>query len=270
MKKLLAYLLMLLPGLTFGQLFPKVPEFRGNLRQVNEKRYGREVAGLKKTDGKYRPKAFSGWILTYRFDQKSRLLSRTEAYNNKVQSKKIYTYQTDGSHFRVRETEKSSASGENGNFLETEEFLKPDGQVTEVNYLSFDAKAGKASLFMVENGAQYSGGKLTAFKRVQLSDNNDTTSVESCKLLYDNAGRLSEITRTDVSSGFNTIIRLHYNWRGLVDRYSVDLMAELQETGEKQLQDIYYRYDRRGNWKRMYRGSGSKKQLEAKRKNKYW
>lgn len=270
MKKLLAYFLLLLPGLAFGQLFPKVPDFRGNLRQVTEKRYGREVAGLKKTDGKYRPKPFSGWVLTYQFDQKSRLLSRTDTYNNGVQSKKIYSYRRDGSLMITRETEKSNASGENGNFQETEELVKSDGLVAEVDYLSFDAKTGETSLFMVEKDAHYSGGKLIDFKRIQFGDQNDTTTVESCKLAYDNSGRLSEITRTDVSSGFNTIIRLYYNQRGLVDRYSVDLLSELQEIGEKQLQDIYYRYDRRGNWKRMYRGSGAQKQLEAKRKNKYW
>lgn len=270
MKKLAAYFLIILPGLAFGQLFPKVPDFRGNLRQVTEKRYGREVPALKKTDGKYRPAAFSGWTLTYKFDKAARLVSRTEVYNNKIESKKLYTYKTEGPRKIIRQTEKSSNSSENGNFQETQEISKSDGQIAEVDYLSFDAKTGSTSLYLVENDAQYAGGKLASFRRVQFDDRGDTTGVEACTLTYDKSGRLSVINRTDVASGFNTVIRLHYNGRSRVDRYSVDLLTELQEAGKKQVQDIYYKYDRHGNWKRMYRGAGKKKQMEAKRKNKYW
>lgn len=270
MKRFAVYFLFLLPCMAFGQLFPKVPDFRGNVRQVTEKRYGREIPGLRKTDGKYRPGAFSGWTFTYVFDRNSRLITRTEAFNNHIESRKRYTYKIDGSRKIVRQTETSNASNAKGDFQETEITTGSDGQVSEVNYLGFDAKTGKTSLYMLENSARYSDGKLTGFKRIQFGEKEDTASVEACNLIYDNRGRLSGIRRADAESGFSTVIDIHYNLRGCVDRYSVDLLAELQEIGQKQLQDIYYRYDRHGNWKKMYRGTGRSKQLEARRKNKYW
>jgi YD repeat-containing protein len=270
MKKLAAYFLILLPGLAFAQLFPKVPGFTGNLRQITEKRYGREVPGLKKTDGKYHANAFSGWTLTYRFDKNSRLISRTEVNNGKIESKKQFTYKVDGPLKIIRQTETGIASKENGSFLETQQLLNSGGQISEVDYLSYDAKTGATSLYLVENKASYSNGKLMSFRRIQFDDRGDTTSVEACTLSYDEAGRLAAINRSDVNSGLNTMIHLHYNSRGRIDRYSVDLLAELRGIGNNQVQNIFYKYDRHGNWKRMYRGAGRKKQLEAKRKNIYW
>ncbi len=272
MKKFAVYFLIFLPGLAFGQLFPKATDFTGNIRQVVEKKYGKEVNYFRLFKGIYRPAAFSGWKYTYHFNEHSELAKRTETFRGEVKAEYVYQRETGENRNVVREIATEKTAGHEGDYLEYENFMNQQGQIKKVNYWSFNAKACTRDLFMVEQNAQYQGNKLVAFTRRLINEPGDTAtaSTEACKLFYNGAGKLIRIERTDLVSGFKTIIYYHYNGKGWVDHYSVDLLTELQGTGpNNQLQDTYYTYDRSGNWTRMYWKAGKKYRLEAKRRTRY-
>jgi len=270
MKKLAIYFMILMPCLAFGQLFPKVPDFKGNIREVVEKKYGKEARSFRFLGITYRSATFSGWKYTFDFDENSKLVKQTEAFKNEIRAEYIYQRKTEGSQQIVREITTDNNSGHEGDYLETENYFDQKGRLEKVNYRSFDAKSGKSSLYLIEKDAKYIGERLSSFSRQLIDENGDTSGTEVCKLFYDSSGRLSRIERADAVSGFKTTIYYHYNNRGWVVQYSVDLLTELQEIGKNQVQHIYYSYDSHGNWTRSYWLKDKKKHLEAKRKNKYW
>ena len=269
MKIILVYLLILLPFITFGQLFPEVPAFRGNIKKVIEKRYGQEYNPWRKDSGSYKPGVLSGWKYIYLFDKNSRLSKRIATRNGIIQNTCSYLTKTDGNRKIVQEKTKDYLSDKKEYTLEYENFIDQDGKIRKVNFREQVSPESSKELFMYEMNAEYNKNKLTAFTRYNISATGDTASGEKCLLNYDSSGRLKRIDRKDLSSGFTTSIHYYLNEKGRVGHYSIDLMTEIQEYGRKQIQDIYFKYDKRGNWTRMYRKSGRKINLEAKRTIKY-
>ncbi len=270
MKKIFAYLFILLPYLAFGQLFPKVPDFNGNVKKVVEKRYGKELATFRKDSGVFKPGAFSGWKYTYLFDENSALTKRINTFQGKVRTE--YTYQTEitGSRKILREKATDFDSDRKEYVIEYENFLDQEGRVRKVNFWSGNTPESAKELFLFEVDALYDKAKLIEFTRHNIRIDGDTASGEKCSLFYDSDGRLARIERKDISSGFKTAIQYNYNQQGFADHYSIDLFTQIQEYGREQIQEIYFKYDRRGNWTRLYWKSGKKNRLEAKRKISYY
>ena len=269
MKKTVLHILLLLPVLAFGQLFPRVPELRGSIKKVVEKRYGKELNTFRKDSGVFRPGAFSGWKYTYLFDENSRPTRRTNTFQRKVRATYTYQTETSGDKRTDREIIQNYNSGQKEYIIEYENLTDQQGRVQKVNFWSYHTSESSKTLFLFETNAVYEDEKLTAFTRHNIKLNGDTASGEKCLLYYDHPGRLIQIERQDIASGFKTIIQYHYNEKGLVDHYSIDLLTEIKEYGKEQIQDIYFRYDRRGNWTRMYWKSGKKNRLEARRTIRY-
>lgn len=269
MKKFVVYILLLLPCFAFGQLFPNVPDFRGNIKKVVEKRYGKEFNPWRKDSVSYNPGVYSGWKYTYLFDKKSKLTKRINTFQGKVQSECDYKTTTTASSVLKTETTRDYTSGVKESVVEYENFTDATGRIQKANSWSKNSATGTKELFLVEDNAVYNQKKLISFTRHSLEPNGTAASEEECKLQYNSFGRLTRIDRKDISSGFTTGIQYHYNTRGLVDHYSIDLLTEVQEYGKTQILDVYFKYDRRGNWTRMYRKSAKKIQLEARRKIYY-
>lgn len=270
MKKFAIYILLLLPGIAFGQLFPKFADFKGNVEKVVEKQYGKEVTSYKQFKGIYRPKTFSGWKYTYLFDGNSNLIKRTNTFQGKIVADYLYQRDTIENRLIEREINIDNVNGTQGDYLEYEYFTDSQGRIEKINSWSFNGKEHTRGLFMIEQNVGYKQDKIISFTRHNIEINGDTASGEKCNLYYNPSGNLIRIERKDIDSGFTTVINYHNNGKGFVDHYSVDFLIELQEYGTKnQIQDIYYKYDRHGNWIRMYRKSGDKNRLEAKRKIKY-
>jgi hypothetical protein len=81
---------------------------------------------------------------------------------------------------------------------------------------------------------------------------------------------LNRIERKNLDTGFTTILEYSYNQAGAANHTFVDFLTEIKEFGMKdQIQDIYYRYDSRGNWIRKYWKAEDNYVLEARRKIKY-
>jgi len=90
MKKFAAIFLILIPCITFGQLLPKIPDFKGNIRQVTEKRFGRELNFLGLFKKAYYPGIYSGWKYSYQFNEHSKLIRRKNAFHRKIEAENFY------------------------------------------------------------------------------------------------------------------------------------------------------------------------------------
>lgn len=269
MKIIIIYFLIVIPCFAFGQLLPKVPEFKANIKKVVEKRYGQEFNPWRKDSGSYKPGVFSGWKSTYLFDENSKLTQRIVTFKGKINNVCSYLTKNEGNRKIVQEKTKDYLSDQKEYMLEYENFMDQDGRIIKVNCREQISPESSKELFLFETNAEYNKSKLTAFTRYNITATGDTASSEKCLLTYDTRGRLKRIDRKDISSGFTTSIQYYFNDKGLVGHYSIDLMTEIQEYGKKQIQDIYFKYDTRGNWTRMYRKSGKKNVPEAKRSIKY-
>jgi len=269
MKNILVYLFFLIPFISQGQLFPELPEFRGNIKRVVEKKYGKEFNPWRKDSGSYKPGVFSGWKYTYHFDQNTKLSQRIVTCNGKIQKTYSYLTKTEGNRKIIQEKTKDYISDQKEYMLEYENFIDQNGKIIKVNFREQITPENSKELYLIETDAEYNKNKITAFTRYNVSD-SDTSSGEKCIINYNSSGRVKRIDRKDISSGFTTTIQYYYNGKGQIERYSIDLLTEIREFGKQQIQNIYFKYDNRGNWTRMYRKSDKKNQLEAKRTIRYY
>lgn len=269
MRKFLIYLIFLLPCFAYGQLFPDLPEMKGRVKKIVEKRYGKEVRNTRILDGIFRPKMYSGWKYIYQYDENSKLLKRTNTFQGKIVADYVYERKTIDNRTIVREKINSNDPGSAGDYIEYENFRDAGGKLVKVNLWAFNAAGNKWEIFQVEQNAEYSGDRLNSFTRYMTNGKGDFSSGEKCSFFYNTSGQLVQVERKDLASGFRTVIGYEYNKRGLIKNSSIDFLVEIQEYKKMQIQEISYQYDNQGNWVRKYWKSKDKDLLEAKRKIKY-
>lgn len=269
MKKFTFYLLLLIPCLTSGQLFPKVPDFMGNIKTVVEKRYGKELATFKNDSGVFKPNVFSGWKYTYLFDENSKLVKLTSTFQEKIRAEYFYESNTIGNKRIVREITEKNEQNQAIEYIEYENITDSEGKIKEVGFWSFNQQKNKRELFLVEKDVAYKNDQLSSFTRYNINENGESDSGEKCTLFYDLSGKLIRIERKDNITNFNTNLYYQYNNRGFIKRFSIDYMVGLRDDQNKQRQENYFKCDRRGNWTKKYWIANGKKLLEARRKIKY-
>jgi hypothetical protein len=271
MKKFTLIFLILIPCITFGQLLPKIPDFKGNIKQVTEKRFGKEFnlfGLLKKT---HYPGLYSGWKYTYRFNKQSKLISQLTTFHREIESEYFYQYDTIGNSRIQREITGKKSKKNQGDYTEYEEFQNIGGFPEKVIYRSFNSKDNTTEIFLIEQGVEYRNDKLLTFSRQTISSDGNMGSVEKCSLFYNSFGQLIRLERKNLDTELTTILYYYYNDKGFVDHYSIDYMTDLVEFGsKKQVQEVYFKYDSHGNWTKKYWKSGKESRLEAKRKISYW
>ena len=270
MKKFAAYILIVLPSLVFGQLLPKVPDFKGDIESITEKRYGKEVSSSKQDSTIFKPRKFSGWEYEYLFDANSKLKKRTVKINGVVSSDYVYERNQVGNRIIEREIVQDYLHDKKGDYIEYESFVNNNEQVEKVNFWSFDAQKNALELFVVEENAVYDKNKLTEFIRYNVKENGDYDNGEKCRLFYDNYSRIMRIEREDISTKLKTILYYYYNKKGFISQFSIDYLVGLRNNQNNQKQNIYYKYDQHGNWiKRYYWISDTRKRMEDRRKINY-
>lgn len=270
MKLSVIYVLLLVPFICRGQLFPNIVDFHGQIDRVIEKKYGKEFTSSKKDSGVFRPGKYSGWKYIYSFDENSRIARQVNVFLNEVQSESSYQRSTKDDRIIVeREVISFTDLTKPGNCIEYENFINPEGLIVKVNYWSVDLKRNTRELFLVETDAVYLRGKLQSFVRRNVNENGELDTGERCDLIYDGAGRLIRIERKDIETDLKTVLNYSYNPQGFLDHYSVDFLIGLPVYGKNPKQDIYYKCDRHGNWVKKFWLSGGKKLLEARRMIKY-
>jgi hypothetical protein len=266
MRKFLIYLIFLLPTLAYGQLFPELPELKGNIKKIVEKRYGKEVTNPRLIDAIFRPKAFSGGKYLYEFDEHTKLLKRTNILQGKVIADYSYERKTIDNRIVVREKMNNNENDSTGDYIEFENFIDPKGKVIKVNFWAFSEQKNNWEIFQVDQNAEYSGDRLNCFTRYQTNEKGDFSNGEKFSFFYNASGQLTQIERLNLASGFRTVIGYEYNEKGLIINSTIDFLVEIQEYKKTQIQKISYQYDSRGNWVKKYIESGDKNILEAKRK----
>jgi len=269
MKKIAFYFLLLLPSLTFGQLFPEIPHFMGNIKTVVEKRYGKELATFKKDSGVFKPGTFSGWKYIYLFDENSKLVKRTSTFQEKIRAEYFYEINTIENKRIVREITSKNEQNQAIEYIEYENITDSDGKIQEVGFWSFNQLKNKRELFLVEKNVEYKNDLLTSFTRYNINESGKPDSGEKCTLFYDASGKLIRVERKETAANFNTILYYFYDNRGFIKRFSIDYMVGLRDDQNKQRQENFFKCDRHGNWTKKYWMSGKKKILEARRKIKY-
>lgn len=223
---------------------------------------------LKRDSGVFKPKTFSGWETIYQFEN-SKLVNRTSQLNGTVNADYQYQREQVGDIRTEREIIQDNAKGQKGDYIEYENFINAEGQVEKVNFWSFTAKENVRELFLVEMNAGYDKGKLMVYMRHSVKEDGEMDTGEKCSLFYDASDHLIRMERQDIASNFKTILYYYYNKRGFVNRFSIDYLVGLRNDQNTKKQDIYYKYDRQGNWTRRYWISDKKRRLEDKRKIKY-
>jgi len=269
MKSVVLFILFLMPFITFGQLFPKLPEFRGDIEKVTEKRYGKELNQTKKDSAVFKPGKYSGWKYTYLFDENSKLKSRTNSFQNKVMTEYSYHRNKIGDRIIEQEIIDKDNRGHAGDYVEYENFTDSDGRITKVNFWAVDHQKNTRELFMIEMNAEYKKGKLISFTRHNVSEKGEMDIGERCELFYDSEGRIVRIERKDIESNLKTELSYTLNTNGFLDHYSIDFLVGMPVYGKNPKQDIYYKCDKHGNWVKMYWFADQKKIIEAKRNIKY-
>lgn len=269
MKNIFLSVFFLLPCLAWGQLFPKIADFHGNIVRITEKRFGKELNQTKRDSGIFKPGKYSGWKFTYFFDQEGRLSKRINLFENKPMTEYSYQRSKDGNRLLEREIIGSDRNTHGGECIEYENFVDPDGKIIKVNFWAIDQKKNTRELFLVEQNAEYDQGHLVSFTRHLVNEKGDIDTGETCRLIYDQNGRLVRIERKDIESELKTVLDYNYNRMGFLDHYSVDFMVGLPIYGKNPKQDIYYKCDKHGNWIRKYWLSNGKKLVEARRIIKY-
>lgn len=270
MKKLALFLLLLLPVITFGQLFPDIPDLKGNIEKIIEKRHGKEVVSSKKDSGVFKPGKFSGWKYTYLFDENQKLIKRVNTLRGKVMAEYLYQSDTDNNRLIKREIAKNYTNNQEENNIEHENFTDSRGLIQKVNSWSVSKNNGTRELLLFETETEYDNNKLTGFTRYYIAEKGDTTGGERFSLFYDSANKLIRIERRDIVLDLKTILYYNYDDRGNVCHLSIDYLVGLRNFDNNKKQDTFFKYDRRGNWvKKYYLLSGKKKGLEAKRSIKY-
>ena len=252
MRRLILYFLILCPTIVFGQLFPKADDFKGNIRSIVEKRYGREGKYLLVFKEAFRPTVYSGLKYNYEFARNQASIQRINTFRGKFIANHVYQRDSTANRVTFRETLAENENGPVGDYSEYENIYSPDGKIEKVNYWIYDASNGVRKLFEVEQDAEYDQGKLTSFTSRQMDENGNVFSEEKCKLFYSSNGRLSRIDRIDQQSGYTTTISYSYDGQGFVSYFSVDFLVELQEYGKTQVQYVYFTNDKYGNWTKTY------------------
>lgn len=269
MKRLVIYLFLLFPFLSFGQLLPKLPEFNGNIAKIVEKKYGKELKDANLPKNYFRAKSFSGWKYSYYFDQNSRLTKRTNTFNRKLKAEYIYQHERSGNRIIERELIADPASPQNGNYMEYENFTDSLGRISMVNHWTYSAREGKRELVEIENNAEYKNNVLSSFTRYLINTDGEKSDGEKCSLFYDSHGNLIRTERKDLSSGFSSVISYEYDSRNFLIQYSIDFLTEIQEFQRNQVQEIAFQCDQKGNWTKMFWKTAAGKRLIARRKISY-
>lgn len=256
--------------LSWAQLYPNLNDLVGKVEQVTERKYGKEINFILLKKGTYWINIFSGWEYIYDYDLEGRVKKRTVKYNGKLQAEYTYQYETDENKQVSREIVSYDRDEKEGNYLELESFFDSKSRVEKVNYSAFDAKECTKETFLIEHSPVYENRKLISFFRTQINQTGDTTGIEKCIIEYNDLQKPVQITRIDLNSELSIKIFYTYNPENYLSQYSIDFLTEIQEYKKTQIQEIFFEYDKHGNWIKMFKLKDGKNIPEVRRKILYY
>ncbi len=295
MRTILLYIIILIPTISFGQLFPSIQDFNGKIESVVEKRYGKELILFNRWTGVYLPRCYSGWKHVYHLDTNGRLESRINTFKGKLRANCIYEYDSSENVTHEREIDNDTVSNYKGNYIEDEYIIDLNGKIEKVNIWSFHSADSSKKIIVVEKDIKYDSlNNITSYYRHGYDINDKETIGELYVIFYDSNSRVIRVeekaigTKTilietennmrafkDIPISKPELLRewiYQYDSKGLLISYTIKYYGELHKGGPNGGKDykLSFRYDNKNNWIKMYKQLGdSKKRLEAKRRIKY-
>lgn len=307
MKKILQHLtLILIPSISFGQLFPSVSDFNGDITKVIELNYGREIYLFNRWTGINIPRCYSGWKYVYYFDEYKRLNRRVNTFKGKIRADYIYEYDSTENITIEREIVNEPFGNDKGNYVEDEYIFNSNGQIEKVNIWSFHAIDSSKEIIVVEkNIKRDSINKITSYYRYGFDKDGEEINGVLYVLYYDSLARVIRIEERDIEKKTKSIefdnqtktlreipnskpeklkqisiskselLRqwlYEYNSKGQTILYAINYYGELNKASSNgaKVYKLFFKYDENNNWIKMYKQVGtSKKRLAAKRKIRY-
>lgn len=294
-KLIVCLLIILIPTISFGQLFPSIEDFNGEIEKVVDKRYGKEVYIFNRWTGVYLSRCYSGWKYVYQFDSIGNLERRTNSYKRKLRADIIYKYDSSANVAYEREIVNDNINNNKGNYIEYEYILDLNGKIEKVNIWSYHFADSSKEIIAVGKDIKYdSFGKIISYYRHGYDFKGKELIGELYLIHYDSLSRVVAVeekaiyektilvesdnntqTFEDVPISEPELLKkwiYKYNTKGQVVSYTIKYYGELYKASSGGGQDykLFFKYDNKNNWTKMHLQLGdSKKSLKAKRRIKY-
>jgi hypothetical protein len=294
-RYIISVLIILIPIISFGQLFPSISDFNGKIEKVVEKRYGKEVYLLNRWTGIYLPRCYSGWKYVYYLDTNGRLERRINSFKGKLRADYIYKYDSTKEAIHEREIVNDTVNNHKGDYIEDEYILNSEKKIEKVNIWSFYSTDSSKKIIVVEKDIQYDSlNNITSYYRHGYDINGKEIKGKLYVILYDSLSRVIAVEEKaidqktiivesdnhtqsfkDVPISEPELLKrwiYKYNSKGQLDSYTIKYFGEEYKASSGGGEDfkLFFKYDNKNNWIKMYKQLGnSKKRLEAVRKIKY-
>ncbi len=292
---IISLLIILIPTISFGQLFPSISDFNGEIERVVEKRYGKEVYLFNRLTGIYMPRCYSGWKYVYHLDTNARLIRRTNFFKGKVQADYIYKFDSTEKVIHKREIVNDTVTNHNGDYIEDEFLLDSEGKIEKVNIWSFKSTDSLKKIIAVEKDVQYDSlNNIISFYRTSYDRNGNEINGNLYVIFYDSKSRVAKVeekaigtkpilvetenngkTFKDIPISEPELLKewiYHYDPKGLLISYTLKHYGELHKSDSNGGKDykLFFKYDDKNNWIKTYHQLGnSRKRLIAKRRIEY-
>lgn len=294
-RHIVSLLILLIPTISFGQLFPTIEDFNGEIEKVVDKRYGKEVYLFNRWTVMYLSKCYSGWKYVYQLDSNGKLERRINSYKGKLRADYIYKYDSSANVTYEREIVNDTVNNNKGNYIEDEYILDLNGEIEIVNIWSFHFADSSKEIIVVEKDIKYDSiGNIISYYRHGFDFKGKELTGELYVIHYDSLSRVVAVeekaidektilvesdnntqTFEDVPISEPELLKkwiYKYNPKGQLVSYTIKYYGDLYKASSGGGQDykLFFKYDNKNNWTKMYKQLGdSKKRIESKRRIKY-
>jgi hypothetical protein len=287
--------LLSLPNHSDGQLFPKPNNFKGDIREIKEIYYGKDLHLLKDRWKIHLRHAPSGKRILYQFNDQGLLVHRQDKLLNMEQGNWSFEYMSD-CNIRSDGKKRTTRTIKNdGDFIEEECSVDDDGRINQIKCWYYDAGKDSKMLLIVEKDVMRdSNGNLLSYRRYTHGFNKDDSPGDYYRIYYDSLGRVIQVEEqkkarwafphyASETNGLhfirndsleNATVAAHWNYT-YNDKNQVCQFEKIEypnDPSSKNSTSIrkFYSYDKRGNVNKEYLQIGSnKKVLVYKRKIYY-
>lgn len=294
-RYIISLLIILIPTISFGQLFPSISNFNGEIEKVVEIRYGKKMYLFNRWTGIYLPRCSSGWKYVYHLDNNGRLERRINLFKGELRADNIYNYDSTEKVIHEREIVNDTVNDHKGDYIEDEYILDSEGKINKVNIWSFQSSDCSKKIIVVEKDIQYDSlNNITSYYRHGYDINGKEIIGQLYVMHYDSLSRVIAVEEKAINQ--NTIIVksdnhtqsfktvpisepellkkwiYKYNSKGQLVSYTIKYFGEVYKSSPDGVEDykLSFKYDNKNNWIKMYKQWGnSKKRLEAKRRIRY-
>lgn len=189
MKRLLFNIILLFSASSsFGQLFPELPELKGEVASIIETRSrGHEKPG--------------SWKYYYVYDEHNRKISQLNKFKGQRRGHYSYQYDTTNNRYFTRELFENNKGEGKDDYHEAEYILNSNRKITQCNIWFCNSNDYHRELAVVEKDVKYDSlGRMTSYNRNVFMDLHEEYMNQVYEFHYDSLSRLVRILKKDVGT----------------------------------------------------------------------